>query len=651
MPAPAPIRTVPPMSFTPPSLPDPTGGAVGDALDAVVSTVTDQGQAATQAAAGATEAVIDSFPPDAGGNIAGMGDVVGAANSMARGDLAGASDRLGAAAGQTQGVVGDVADMGRVGEVVSDVRDAWLDAGMANVAVVHGDVPGAVGHLGDAVGHMADAAGGVADAASDAYRTVVGGAVGAVTVVSEQPGAVGHLGGAVLDVREAASDVAKADVAVVHGDVPGAVGHLGDAAGHMADAAGEVTGVALGTVAVTAPGMGAAAAAVSDHPRAPEVRIDAEFDLDGPDIVNGEWDGTESVDGRLGVEVGDRRVGVEFDSDREFDNGEVGDRSFGAGVFVDDGVRRTEVGGGTARTTDGDDVTTTTRGVFVERDGHRTEVGMYDEEDIDSTWRGDSTASTGGGVYVDIDGETGRAGWTNDRGGPDDPAHLGVFVEDAEGDQTGAGIILPMTATTTNVEVGTGGVYVDIDGEHHDAYAQGGVVADGAVSVTATIDPGPVGVSGEVGVQRPADGDPTGIVFTRGQVEVEELPDGDDLPHIDGLHDALDTSADFATSQVVTLAEAVVDPTVAAEAADSVFDLPEGGAPADAIDTGIVVVHDEVGDRVADPWADVDSGPSYDDPLTSESNDDSSDDFLDTVVDAVGDAAHDVGEAIGDLFS
>jgi hypothetical protein len=194
-------------------------------------------------------------------------------------------------------------------------------------------------------------------------------------------------------------------------------------------------------------------------------------------------------------------------------------------------------------------------------------------------------------------------------------------------------------------------VYVDIDGEHHDAYAQGGVVADGAVSVTATIDPGPVGVSGEVGVQRPADGDPTGIVFTRGQVEVEELPDGDDLPHIDGLHDALDTSADFATSQVVTLAEAVVDPTVAAEAADSVFDLPEGGAPADAIDTGIVVVHDEVGDRVADPWADVDSGPSYDDPLTSESNDDSSDDFLDTVVDAVGDAAHDVGEAIGDLFS
>jgi hypothetical protein len=254
-------------------------------------------------------------------------------------------------------------------------------------------------------------------------------------------------------------------------------------------------------------------------------------------------------------------------------------------------------------------------------------------------------------VYVDTDGETGRLGFPNDRGGPDDPAHLGMFVEDAEGDQTGVGIIAPVTATSTNVEVGTGGVYVDIDGEHHDAYAQGGVVADGPVSVTATIDPGPVGVSGEVGVQRPADGDPTGIVFTRGQVEVEELPDGDDLPHIDGLHDALGAAGDVATAGVIELADGLDGATVAAEAADSVFDLPEGGAPADAIDTGIVVVHDEVGDRVADPWADVDSGPSYDDPLTSESNDDSSDDFLDAVVDAVGDAVHDVGEAIGDLFS
>ena len=109
-------------------------------------------------------------------------------------------------------------------------------------------------------------------------------------------------------------------------------------------------------------------------------------------------------------------------------------------------------------------------------------------------------ADGGPGVVVDPDG--------------DELAEPGAaLVEDPEGDRTGGGIIEPVTMTKTDFEVGTGGIYVDVDGEHHDAHAQGGVAADGPVEVTATIDPGPVSVSGQVGVQIPGDLDPTGIVF------------------------------------------------------------------------------------------------------------------------------------------
>jgi hypothetical protein len=254
---------------------------------------------------------------------------------------------------------------------------------------------------------------------------------------------------------------------------------------------------------------------------APPVSLDVDGGIAAPRNIG---DGiTElSANAHLGIRVGDTEVGVDLGQIALSDGTDTRGGSAHAGVFVNQGDQHDEFGVTSHETYDSDQVDDKFTGIYVEHAGEHAEAGVYGEKDTDANgfW-GDQTVGEGGGVYVTVDNDTARAGWEHDRGRPGDPAHTGVFVEDPEGDRTGGGIIEPVTMTKTDFEVGTGGIYVDVDGEHHDAHAQGGVAADGPVEVTATIDPGPVSVSGQVGVQIPGDLDPTGIVFARGEVETE----------------------------------------------------------------------------------------------------------------------------------
>ena len=474
--------------------------------------------------------------------------------------------------------------------------------------------------------------------------------------LNDVPGA-GEVVNAVTDATENSTDAAADAVdtvveAVVDSVPPPPPGSeaTGEVIESIADVAGEA---ATGTVEATTRGFTVARDVVEDV-RDTEVRSDVE----GRATVTHNADATATVDfgGRLAVEVDGNEVGVSSDL-KDVGDTDVSHTTADTGVFADVDGHHNEAGvtidideSETVGTRDG------TIGVYAEHDDDRVEGGVFATTDADVGPGGhESNRLFESGVYGERDGDQVRIGTTDDKGEAGDVLHSGVFVQDADGDRTGVGVISDGKMSGDTFEMGTGGVYADVDGERHDMHAEGGVVmADGEVELEGEFDPGPVSVSGRVGVV--TEGDDRGTTYARGEHTTETNRAGDDavdatrgavddlnddvegvldgLPHIDGLDDPEVELPDLPAD----------DPTT--DPADD-----DGGSILDALDVP-VIVHDALGDPLEDyhdtAMEAVDATDGVMDP--NDGNDEDDDSALDNVTEAVGDALGAVGDVVEDLF-
>jgi hypothetical protein len=293
----------------------------------------------------------------------------------------------------------------------------------------------------------------------------------------------------------------------------------------------------------------------------------------------------------------------------------------------------------------------TTIGGYAEHDDGRVEGGVFQTSDSDMGPGGREAGRLDeSGLYAAHDDDEVRIGTTDDKGTAGEVSTSGVFVQDADGDRTGVGVINQGKISGDTFEVGTGGVYVDVDGERHDAHAEGGIVmADGEAEVEGEFDPGPVSVTGRAGVV--TEGDDRGTTYARGEHTTETnqvgadavdnvtgaVDDIDDeagdaldaLPHIDGLDDLETDLPDLPDD----------DPTT------------DDGSSLDDVDQP-VVVHDGLGDPVGAMTDAYDDSLAVPDPVV-DPNDGADDDdgsALDSVTSAVGDAVGAVGDTIGDVI-
>jgi hypothetical protein len=512
--------------------------------------------------------------------------------------------------------------------------------------------PGAV------VGAVADATENSTDAAAAVVDTVVEAVVDAVppppddaTASVDVPdmGRGGNLAGLPIpDQLAGEATIVDLPGIQVSGGAAGASVTVtpGDAIDAMA---GVATAAATGTVAA-ATGAAAVAGDVIEDVRDTEVRGDA----GGVATVTHNDDGSETVDfgGHLGVEVDGNEVGVSSILHDTTDADGSAHTDADTGGFVDVDGHHTEAG----ITYDSDESKTlgtqdTTMGVYAEHDDDRVEGGIFQTTDSDVGPGGhESNRLTETGFYGEHDGDQVRVGTTDDKGEAGDVLHSGVFVQDADGDRTGVGTISDSKMSADTFEVGTGGVYVDVDGERHDMHAEGGIVmVDGEVEVEGEFDPGPVSVSGRAGVV--TDGPDRGTAYARGEQTTETNRVGDDAAGaargaIDDLNDDVDGALDG-----LPHIDGLDDPGM------DLPDLPEddpttdGGSILDDLDPP-VVVHDGLGDPLEDfhdsALESVDATDAVVDPNDGTDEDDGS--ALDSVTAAVGDAVGAVGDAVGNVI-
>jgi hypothetical protein len=355
-----------------------------------------------------------------------------------------------------------------------------------------------------------------------------------------------------------------------------------------------------------------------------DVQPDIQLVNDSGVTVTRDADGTITVDqfAEIGVEVDDNRVTVGHDGVLTSDGSNssaVGDA--GVRVTTDDGEFATGVTAGQSVSDDGR-ATSTGAGVFVERDDDRVETGVFRDGTNDGGLLPENTGSDVG-VYASHNDDTVRAGFEDRTNSEtfDAPPSSGVFVEDVDGDRTGIGTIAQSDVRGDVYSFGSGGVYVDVDGERHDAHitrTAGSTFDDVSESsftgVQDEYDLGPISATGRIGLETDADDDGDGNVDGRfvADVVVEDefgalddlLPDellGDDQP------DA--TSAAVGSNEQVT-------------------------------------VHDELGN----PIANADGSATSDDASAPDLNEASDPSVFSDIADSIGDAATGAVDAVQDFF-
>jgi hypothetical protein len=366
--------------------------------------------------------------------------------------------------------------------------------------------------------------------------------------------------------------------------------------------------------------------AVRSVPDAPQ--IDPVVDVGGD--VTMDDDGRVAVEQhtRVGVDVGDTRITVGQDGSltgTSTDSTLAGD----AGLRVEGDGSDDEIGvtGRLGSSDDGQD-STVGAAVYGTHDGDRVEVGVFRESDGEAGSTGDDQLGSDTGVYISHNDETVRAG-VEDRTNPesfDEVPSVGVFVEDTDGDRTGIGVIQSVSVHDDVSSIGTDGLYVDIDGERHDAHATVSFGTEGTFSgVGVEVDPGPVSVSGRAGFDTAA-GD--GLAVRGGVSDERPTPDpADPGPPPDDEFGSLD---DLLPDDLLAPIDVLTD---AAPNADA--------SPMDPPDTPTVPVHDEFGDPVTD-----DDPGSTDVFVTSDGTS-----VFDGIGDALGDATSAVVDGIGDVIN
>ena len=309
------------------------------------------------------------------------------------------------------------------------------------------------------------------------------------------------------------------------------------------------------------------------------------------------------LDAHAGIDVDGNEVGAhtEFSSDANSSGVTTRDATGDTGVYADIDGHHNEAGVTIDQSLDAEQVTINSGGGYVERDEHRAEAGFYQETDSDyDAERGDLNQRTERGVYASRDDDTVRMGKETDEGDAGEMPTTEWFVEDADGDRTGVGTIGDSKFTDDTKEFGTGGLFVDVDGERHDAHAEGGlVVTEDDVYVEVEVDPGPESARAAAGVHGNGEGNP-GTVYADAGVTSEPPP------VIDGLDDDGDMDLpDFPDDEL----QSVLLDSDAAEIA--------------------VVVHDAVGDPMG----------------TADETEESVDDTAATVEDPTGDSNNDATTA------
>lgn len=360
---------------------------------------------------------------------------------------------------------------------------------------------------------------------------------------------------------------------------------------------------------------------------------------DAGTTVTHDTDGTTTIDqfGEIGVEVGGTRVTIgqegtlstdgttmsaSGDSGVQVESGgeQVGtgvtasvssvdgdDRSGGGtdlGVFAERGDDRIEAGVTSDQvTTDGGLDSDTTLGGYVETGGERVEGGVFVTSDQEHSALHDQTVGSEVGAYAGRNDDEVRAGFENRSNSEtfDSPPTKGVFVEDTDGDRTGVGTIGAIDMKGDVNSVGTDGLYVDVDGERHDAHATFTAGTDGTFAGgQVEVDPGPVSITGRVGM------------------------DEDASPVVDGEIDS-----EFGSLDDLLPDELLDDPETSAH------------TPSDP-----VTVHDELGN----PISELDTATTLDDAPAPDLNEATDSSMFGDVADTIGDAAGDAFEAVQDFF-
>jgi hypothetical protein len=354
------------------------------------------------------------------------------------------------------------------------------------------------------------------------------------------------------------------------------------------------------------------------RPDQPEVRVVSDVDADVARTGDGEGEFSQHT--RIGIEVDDTRITIgQGGTATVTDDGTViaGDTDLRA---EHDGS--TTSGGVTASVGESDDGHDTSRhiGVFAEHDDDRVEAGVFrDTEGEAGSGPIDDQIGASTGIYATRNDDTVRAGF-EDHTNPEtvgDAPSVGVFVEDTDGDRTGAGVILTNDLRGDVHSVGTGGVYVDVDGDRHQADARVSFGSEpNVVAAEAVVDAGPVSVGGRVDQSTAGDSLPT----ARAGIEVEPPPtptvDADEFGSLDDLLPDDLLSGDGVETDAAT----------------------DGDPGTEVPDDTTVTVHDEFGDPLS---ADESS-------FTDEAADDDS--MFGDAADAIGNAAGAALDSVQDLF-
>lgn len=491
---------------------------------------------------------------------------------------------------------------------------AEVDVGATGIAVV-GDVetPTAAGRVGGGVDVDGST---ITTTGAASYRDDI------VDVSSERTTTV-ETGGGTPDVSTSAADSAAVEFSDervgVHATTTDETTTAGFDAGpiHVEATTGDAA-------AFTDAAIDAARSAADDVVGRLPDRPDVELITDAGGNVSVDDDGRFTIDQhtRVGVEVGDTRVTIGQEGAH---TGESADYTLSgdAGIRVEHDGSEDEVGvtAQISKSDDGHD-SGVGAGVYGEHDDDRVEAGVFRETDGEAGAIFDDQLGSDTGVYASHNGDTVRAG-VEDRSNPesfDDAPTLGVFVEDSDGERTGAGVVLTTDLRGDTQSVGTGGVYVDVDGERHDAHATVTVGDEASFTgVGVEIDPGPVSVHGRAGLDTTDDD----LVEARGGV-TDERPEVDEFGSLDDL-----------------LPDELLD------RGDGVIDSGDHAVPTQA-GVPVVTVHDELGDPVdSGAAAGIDPLDDGGDLLMNDTTDGS---VFDDVGDAMGDAARAVADTVGDVF-